>query len=119
MNQIQEKVPTTKKPKIEIGNQLNSDQELIKKLVLKGQNVCFTGSAGTGKSYLLQQIITSLQKKYGLNKVGITATTGTGADIIGGTTLASFLGLKNDSHLDSEIIYHRLMTSYSDYARNN
>ena len=119
MNQIQEKVQVIKKPKIEIDNQLNSDQELIKKIVLKGQNVCFTGSAGTGKSYLLRQLITSLQKKHGSNKVGITATTGTGADIIGGTTLASFLGLKNDNLLPKEIIYHRLITSYSDYARKN
>src|SRR5437868_3232197 len=77
---------------------LNSDQELIKKLVLKGQSLCFTGSAGTGKSFLLRHLITLLQKKYGSNKVGITSLTGTGASIIGGTTLASYFGLKSDSH---------------------
>jgi ABC-type transport system involved in cytochrome c biogenesis ATPase subunit len=118
MKQNKKEIPL-KKSELGSNNQLNSEQKLIKKLVLKGQNVCFTGSAGTGKSYLLRQLITLLQKKYGSNKVGITATTGTGADIIGGTTLASFLGLKNDSHLAPEIIYHRLMNSYSDYARKN
>jgi len=105
--------------KIEVTNQLNSEQQLIKKLVLSGQNICFTGSAGTGKSYLLRELITALQKKHGKNKVGITSTTGTGADVIGGTTLASYLGLKNDSHFDKDIFFDRIMTASSDYARNN
>src|SRR4051812_26810026 len=100
-------------------NQLSTEQQLIKKLVLQGQNICFTGSAGTGKSFLLRELIAILQEKHGKNRVGITATTGTGAAVIGGTTLASLLGLKNDSHLAPEVIYHRLMTSHSDYARTN
>ena len=110
---------TTLKENEEIKNsELNSEQKLIKKLVLKGESVFFTGSAGTGKSFLLKEIITALQKKYGKSKVGITSTTGTGADIIGGTTLASFFGLKTDSHLDKDIIFERIR-KHSEHAFNN
>lgn len=98
---------------------LNKQQQLIKELVLKKKSICITGSAGTGKSFLLSELITTLQEKYGKSKVGITSTTGTGAAIIGGTTLASFLGLKGDNHLDKDIIFNRIMKSNSDYARKN
>ncbi|CAG8789824.1 11437_t:CDS:10, partial [Gigaspora margarita] len=98
---------------------LNSEQELIKKLVLKGQSLCFTGSAGTGKSFLLRHLITLLQKKYGSNKVGVTSLTGTGASIIGGTTLASYFGLKNDSHLDEDILFKRIISPNFEHAYRN
>ncbi|CAG8435176.1 5921_t:CDS:2, partial [Ambispora gerdemannii] len=108
------------KEKIIGGNSiLNSQQQLIKKLVSQGQNVCFTGPAGTGKSFLLRELITLCQTKYGKNKVGITATTGTGAAVIGGTTLASYFGLRADSHLEPEIVLKRILTSRSAYARQN
>lgn len=98
---------------------LNSQQQQIRQLVWEGKNICFTGSAGTGKSFLLRQIISDLQTKHGKNKVGVTSLTGTGADIIGGTTLASLLGLKNDSHLPKEVLEYRIMKSSSNYARRN
>lgn len=98
---------------------LNSQQQLIKDLVLKKKSICITGSAGTGKSFLLRELITILQTKYGKKKVGITSTTGTGATVIGGTTLASFLGLKNDSHLDKEVIFNRIISSSSDHVLTN
>lgn len=72
---------------------LNSEQNLVLQLVLQGQSIFLTGSAGTGKSFLLKKIITELQEKYGGERVGITSTTGTGAIIIGGATLHSYLGI--------------------------
>ncbi|CAG8837999.1 19718_t:CDS:2, partial [Racocetra persica] len=49
--------------------------------------------AGTGKSFLLNHLIGLLQEKYGGEQVGITSTTGTGAIIIRGNTIHSYLGI--------------------------
>lgn len=36
----------------------------------------FTGDAGTGKSYVLRLIVSALKKKFGSQKVFVTASTG-------------------------------------------
>lgn len=62
----------------------------------EGNNVFFTGPAGTGKSFLLTTIIQELRDKYGdmfPNKVAVTALTGIAATHINGITLHSALGL--------------------------
>jgi ATP-dependent DNA helicase PIF1 len=97
----------------------NKEQLLITRLILDKQNIFFTGSAGTGKSYLLRKLIVILQEKYGKNKVGVSSLTGTGAEVIGGTTLASLLGLKSDNHLPRESLYHNIVNSRSEKARKN
>ncbi|CAG8450302.1 11068_t:CDS:10 [Racocetra fulgida] len=99
--------------------ELTSKQKRVMELALQGQNVFFTGAAGTGKSYLLQKLITSLQEKYGKKHVGVTATSGIGAEVIGGTTLHSFLGIGIDSNLSVEELLDRILTSRSSYARKN
>lgn len=98
---------------------LTSEQEYIKKLVLQGSNIYFTGPAGTGKSYLLQKLIILLQEKHGKKRVGITSTSGIGAEIIGGTTLHSFLGIGIDSDLTEEELLERILSTRSSYARKN
>lgn len=110
---------TPKLESLENGIELNFEQKLIQELVLKGENICFTGSAGTGKSFLLCHLITLLQKKYGPNKVGITSLTGTGASIIGGTTLASYFGLKSDSHLDADTLFKRIISPNFEHSYRN
>lgn len=85
---------------------LNEEQKKVKELVLAGKGAFLTGSAGTGKSFLLQQLITILQAKYSAQRVGVTSTTGTGAIIIGGVTLHSYLGIglgENLTHLLTSI----------------
>ncbi|CEL61663.1 DNA repair and recombination protein pif1, mitochondrial OS=Schizosaccharomyces pombe (strain 972 / ATCC 24843) GN=pif1 PE=1 SV=1 [Rhizoctonia solani AG-1 IB] len=74
---------------------LSYEQSQILELVKKGSNIFFTGSAGTGKSVLLREIIKALRKKHGKaqDAVAITASTGIAACNIGGVTLHSFSGI--------------------------
>lgn len=75
---------------------LSPEQQRVLEAVVKhGQNVFFTGSAGTGKSVLLRHIIQDLKKKYESKQdaVAVTASTGIAACNVGGTTLHSFGGV--------------------------
>lgn len=74
---------------------LSSEQQKVLRLVVEqGKSVFFTGSAGTGKSVLLREIIRSLKRKYPRPEgVAITASTGMAACNIGGTTIHSFAGI--------------------------
>lgn len=70
---------------------LNYEQESALKSFKLGKNIFLTGPAGTGKSVTLGKI-----KEYCIqnNKhIGITATTGTAAFLLGGKTLHSYLGI--------------------------
>ena len=70
-------------------NKLTTEQMLVAKAVKAGRNIFFTGSAGTGKSFLLKQLIGMLPPQ----NVAITASTGVAACQIGGTTLHAFAGM--------------------------
>ncbi|KAJ0012152.1 hypothetical protein NQD34_013127 [Periophthalmus magnuspinnatus] len=72
---------------------LNKEQAAVLSAVLSRKNVFFTGSAGTGKSFLLKRIIGSLPPK----STYATASTGVAACHIGGTTLHSFAGIGSGS----------------------
>ncbi|CAE6486407.1 unnamed protein product [Rhizoctonia solani] len=74
---------------------LSYEQSQILDIVKKGSNIFFTGSAGTGKSVLLREIIKALRRKHGKaqDAVAITASTGIAACNIGGVTLHSFGGI--------------------------
>ncbi|KAL0252570.1 hypothetical protein I308_101962 [Cryptococcus tetragattii IND107] len=81
---------------------LSEEQQKVLTLVVQQQkNVFFTGSAGTGKSVLLREIIHALRNKYAKNPdaVAVTASTGIAACNIGGVTLHSFggVGLATDA----------------------
>lgn len=72
---------------------LSSEQIMVVEMVKNGESVFFTGSAGTGKSYLLKQIISSLPPE----STFATASTGSAACQIGGTTLHAFAGIGSGS----------------------
>lgn len=75
---------------------LSEEQQHVLDLVVeKKKSVFFTGSAGTGKSVLLREIITSLRKKYARepDRIAVTASTGLAACNVGGVTLHSFAGI--------------------------
>lgn len=79
---------------------LTKEQQYVIDLVVqKRQNIFYTGSAGTGKSIILNNIIHNLQRIYGKEAVAITASTGLAAATIGGITLHkwSHTGIGNRS----------------------
>ncbi|KAL4268423.1 ATP-dependent DNA helicase PIF1 [Pleurotus pulmonarius] len=71
---------------------LSPEQAAVLNTVKNGKSIFFTGSAGTGKSVLLREIIRTLG---GSNSpsLAITASTGIAAVNIGGTTLHSWAGI--------------------------
>ena len=75
---------------------LSDEQRSVLDLVsAKEKSVFFTGSAGTGKSVLLREIINSLRIKWKRepDRVAVTASTGLAACNVGGVTLHSFAGI--------------------------
>lgn len=75
---------------------MSQEQKAIIRMVVdEGKSVFFTGSAGTGKSVLLRELITELRHKYKRegDRVAVTASTGLAACNIGGVTLHSFSGI--------------------------
>ncbi|XP_054623300.1 ATP-dependent DNA helicase PIF1 [Dunckerocampus dactyliophorus] len=88
------KANPSKKPILSLPScKLNQGQAAVLSAVLSGKNVFFTGSAGTGKSFLLKRIIGSLPPK----STFATASTGVAACHIGGTTLHNFAGIGSGS----------------------
>ena len=67
------------------------EQDLALNILKTGANVFLSGSAGTGKSYTLNQYIGHLKK----NRVryAITASTGIAASLLKGTTIHSWSGI--------------------------
>ena len=75
---------------------LSDEQQHVLELVTeKKKSVFFTGSAGTGKSVLMREIISSLRQKYHRDpeRIAVTASTGLAACNVGGVTLHSFAGI--------------------------
>ena len=75
---------------------LSEEQRSVLNLVAEQKrSVFFTGSAGTGKSVLLREIIKVLREKYKResDRVAVTASTGLAACNVGGVTLHSFAGI--------------------------
>ena len=71
------------------GPPLTSEQQYVVDLVTKGHSVFFTGSAGTGKSFLLKRLVSMLPPE----STFATASTGAAACLIGGITLNQFAGI--------------------------
>lgn len=80
------KRPVILKP---LGAPLSKQQTQVLTSIKQGENVFFTGSAGTGKSYLLKKILNTLPP----DSTYCTASTGSAASLVGGTTLHAFAGI--------------------------
>eukprot|EP00397_Hematodinium_sp_SG-2012_P003873 GEMP01003883.1.p1 GENE.GEMP01003883.1~~GEMP01003883.1.p1 ORF type:complete len:549 (+),score=146.94 GEMP01003883.1:480-2126(+) len=68
---------------------LSSEQQEIVNAIRAGENIFFTGGAGTGKSFLLRLVIDLLPKE----TLAVTSSTGLAAQALQGTTLHQFAGL--------------------------
>lgn len=84
--------PTPKLPSIFLSDE---QRHVIDVIVSQGASVFFTGSAGTGKSVLVREVIKKLRDKYKKDpdRVAVTASTGLAACNIEGVTLHSFAGV--------------------------
>lgn len=69
---------------------LNFAQEEALKAALAGNSIFITGGAGSGKTFLLREMISHLKKQG--RKVAVTASTGLAAVHLSGRTVHSFLG---------------------------
>ena len=73
------------------------------------KSVFITGSAGTGKTFLLKHIIKLLRKQYRPSQVFVTASTGVAACALRGQTLHSFSG--TGFHMaDRETLLNRVLS---------
>lgn len=69
--------------------EMTQEQKVVLDTVLRGKSLFYTGSAGTGKSFLLKKIIAALPPDVTM----ATASTGVAACHIGGITLHQFAGI--------------------------
>lgn len=88
------------KPKLTI------EQEKAVLAALDNRNIFITGTAGTGKSFLIAELVQQLQQRN--RTVKILALTGSAAHLIGATTIHSFAKLAPKP---------RSMT-FADYSKN-
>lgn len=80
---------------------LSDEQKLVFERIKTGNNVCIMGSAGSGKSFLIQEIAKWAESN---NKViGLTAMTGMASVLIKGSTVHSYCGI---GILDKSIDYY-------------
>lgn len=80
------------------------------KILKSGINVFLTGSAGTGKTYLLNKFVLYLKKTK--IKVAVTASTGIAATHLGGRTIHSWSGIGIKKNLDEKTIEKLVKNKY-------
>lgn len=78
------------------------DQAQALKILKSKQNIFLTGSAGTGKTFLLNKFIGYLKRKK--IKISVTASTGIAATHLGGRTIHSWSGMGIEKKLDDKQI---------------
>eukprot|EP01130_Rhizamoeba_saxonica_P014843 TRINITY_DN6524_c0_g2_i1.p1 TRINITY_DN6524_c0_g2~~TRINITY_DN6524_c0_g2_i1.p1 ORF type:complete len:763 (+),score=154.25 TRINITY_DN6524_c0_g2_i1:33-2321(+) len=93
---------------------LTPEQQTAINYVLRGENIFFTGCAGTGKTTLLQYIIKLLPPR----TTFVTAATGIAAINIGGMTLHKFAGIYTGVGTRDELL-ERAMNGRSKYYWEN
>lgn len=85
----------------------DEQQRILDIATTSKQSIFFTGDAGTGKTFLLIEIIKKLKHLHPLGTVFVTAPTGLAACNINGTTIHGFAGLglcNGTPHVLSQIV---------------
>lgn len=80
-------------------------QSQVLDAISAGKSVFVTGSAGTGKTFLIQHIIRKLRRIHGRSRVYVTASTGVSACALNGYTLHSFAGIGLGEATAEELLY--------------
>lgn len=80
---------------------LNTQQQTVLDAALSGHNLVLSGFAGTGKSYLIQQIREALESRG--HAVAVCAATGVAAYNIGGSTLHRLFHIYGEEDQESPI----------------
>ena len=91
-------------------------QKQIISAISEGNSVFITGSAGTGKTLLVNHIIKLLKKCHPRSGVFVTAPTGVAACAIGGQTLHSFAGI-GPGVADRHTLLDRVLSDKKAYNR--
>lgn len=85
---------------------LSDKQTQALEMFKNGENVLVIGSAGTGKSRLIQEM-RYVTEKTGNKRIAVCATTGIAAYNIGGVTINSYMGIGTGEH-DVETLISRV-----------
>ncbi|XP_077253978.1 uncharacterized protein LOC143892943 isoform X2 [Tasmannia lanceolata] len=95
---------------------LSKQQAEVLKAVAQGRSVFITGSAGTGKSFLLKYAIRVLKEIHQPQHVFVTASTGVAACALDGQTLHSFAGVGLGTG-DRELLLRKAARNKRTYKR--
>jgi len=79
-------------------------QGIALEVMLSGESVLLTGSAGSGKTFVLNQFV-KISKSEGKH-ISVTATTGLAATHLGGTTIHSWSGIGINDELQPGFVDH-------------
>lgn len=97
--------------------ELDDAQAMAVNCALKGQSMFIAGGAGVGKSYVLKKIILELSKKYGKDKVLVTAPTWTAALLIEGVSIHR--GFVLNPMLPTDAVWNGVSDSLFDQTVSN
>lgn len=105
-NQVKRPKTTPGRPKVPALFLSEEQKAVLEAVVEKGRSIFFTGSAGTGKSVLMREIISKLRERHRKepDRVAVTASTGLAACNIEGVTLHSFAGIGLGKEKVSELV---------------
>ncbi len=86
------------------------DQQTAWGILKAGHSVFLTGSAGAGKTWLLNHLIHDLRRRK--KKVAVTASTGVAATHLNGMTIHSFTGMGRHLYMDAKQLKRLLERPY-------
>ena len=93
---------------------MDEDQVQAYNLIIDGHNLCLTGQAGTGKSYVAKKAVKEL-RKMGMH-VALTCSTGIGTTIFDdekACTVHKWAGLEDGRH-ENNTLLHLIMKEGTD-----